>query len=389
MFTKNTAIYNRFGNPAFPRPCYQLYLKLETAGCVFYTNLNRATSVVRYAMELSVSDIRVQYNEMYDVFLHIFRKIGFTEEKAALCAKLFTETSLDGVQSHSVLRIDFFLEYIAKGYIKIDADPECVEKIGSFERWDGHLGPGNLNAWCAVDRAVELAQESGMGCVALKNTNHWMRGGTYGWRAAEQNCIAVICTNTIPNMPTWGSLDRKIGNNPLIIAIPRKNGHIVLDMAMSQFSYGRIEKASIEHTPLECPGGYDVNGDITDDADKIMESGLPLPMGYWKGSGLAIVIDCMTAILSGGSATHDLLGPRDEYGPSQVFITFSLDRLGNSAFGERIAEEAMSFIHTARPMKSGGNVYYPGEKTLLTRRENLEKGILVNEEAWKNVLGKL
>ncbi len=330
--------------------------------------------------------MRVPYDDMYKEFLRIFRKIGFVEEKAELCAKLFTETSLDGIQSHSVNRLDFFIEYINKGYVKIHNEPEKIEAFGSFERWDGNLGPGNLNAYFCMERAIELAHTYGMGCVAIRNTNHWMRGGTYGWQAADANCIAIFFSNTIPNMPPWGSISRKVGNNPFVIAVPRKEGHIVYDIATSQFSYGQIQKFALSGEALPFPGGYDKNRNITDDAGEIWETGLPLPMGYWKGSGLAMMIDLMSSVLSAGNPTHMLLKPRDVYGVSQVFITFSVEKLQNTPVVETLVNDIIDFIHSAEPVKPGDSVYYPGERTLMTRKENLEKGIPVNETIWKKIL---
>jgi len=331
--------------------------------------------------------MRISFDEMYNEFLRIFLKTGFSQERAELSAKLFTETSLDGVQSHSVLRIDFFLDYIAKGFVKIDAEPSLIESTGPFERWDGNLGPGNLNAKFATDRACDIADKQGMACVAMRNTNHWMRGGTYGWQAADRGCIAVIFTNTIPNMPPWGSLSRRVGNNPLVIAVPRNDGHVVLDMAMSQFSYGKFQSHALNDEKLPFPGGYDSEGELTDDAAEIMKSGLPLPMGYWKGSGLAIMINLMTAILSQGNADHDLLKARDEHGPSQVFMAFSLKRLGGEDFARSIADEIIDFIHSGEPAREGGSVCYPGERTIATRMDNLKNGIPVNNNVWDKIKG--
>jgi len=329
--------------------------------------------------------MRIPFDDMYYEFHRIFKKTGFTEDKAELCAKLFTETALDGVQSHSVHRLDFFLEYIKKGYVKIHNDPELIAGFGSFERWEGNLAPGNLNAWFCMGRAVELAHTHVMGCVAVRNTNHWMRGGTYGWQAADANCCAVCFANTIPNMPPWGSKERKIGNNPIVFAVPRREGHIVLDMATSLFSYGQIESHSLRGEKLPFPGGYDSSGNITDDAAEIMKTGLPLPMGYWKGSGLAMMIDLISAALSEGNPTHDLLKPRDVYGVSQVFLAFSIEKLQDLSYADSLANEVIDFVHSAEPEKSGGTVFYPGERTLMIRKENQGKGIPVNETVWKKI----
>ena len=90
-----------------------------------------------------------------------------------------------------------------------------------------------------MERAIALGREHGMGCVALANTNHWMRGGTYGWQAVDAGAIGICWTNTMANLPAWGAAEPRVGNNPLVIAVPHARGPVVLDMAMSQFSSGR------------------------------------------------------------------------------------------------------------------------------------------------------
>jgi len=330
--------------------------------------------------------MRIPYDRLRDEFLRVFSKIGLPEKKAALCAKIFADNALDGVQSHSLNRMDFFVEYIRKGYVRIDTEPELLDAHGPFERWDGMLGPGMLTAWFSMERAIALAGEHGMGCAALRNGNHWMRGGTYGWQAADAGCIAVCLSNTIPNMPPWGSTERKIGNNPLVIAVPRKEGHIVLDMATSMFSYGQLQSHALRGEKLPFPGGFDVNGRVTDDPNEIMKTGKPLPAGYWKGSGLAVLIDLLTAVLSRGNATRDLLKPRDEHGPSQLFIAFDTERLCGTPFAERLVNEIVDFVHDAEPVDPDGRVFYPGERTLATRKENRELGVPVDEGMWKKLL---
>src|SRR5699024_909077 len=111
------------------------------------------------------------------------------------------------------------IDYVERGLIDVEADPEMVASYGSFERWDGNGGPGISNAHHCMERAIELAGTHTMGCVALRNTNHWMRGGTYGWQAAERGKIALCFTNTIPNMPPWGGSENRIGNNPFVVAV--------------------------------------------------------------------------------------------------------------------------------------------------------------------------
>ena len=167
------------------------------------------------------------------------------------------------------------MEYLRKGEIDPAAEAECIASFGAMERWDGKRGFGPLNAKHAMDRAVELAHQFGIGMVALGNNNHWMRGGTYGWLAAEKGCIGICWSNTAPNMPAWGAKDCRIGNNPIILAVPRSDGqHVMVDCALSQFSYGKLESTRLAGRQLPVPGGCDEDGQLTTDPAAIEKSGL-------------------------------------------------------------------------------------------------------------------
>src|ERR1035437_1750265 len=216
---------------------------------------------------------RIPFDELKAEFKRVLINKGCDEACADLSAQLMTETSCDGVYSHGVNRFPRVVEYIDKGYIDLKAKPSKMESLGAFERWDGNLGLGNVNAKLAMDRAIELAKESGIGAVALRNTNHWLRGGSYGWQAAEAGCVGICWTNTQPNMPAWGARDRRIGNNPFIMAVPRAQGHVVVDMAMAQYSYGQMETVAMRGDLLPIPGGYDTHVDLTCDPNEIAKSG--------------------------------------------------------------------------------------------------------------------
>ncbi|MEH7384605.1 3-dehydro-L-gulonate 2-dehydrogenase [Bacillus sp. JJ1521] len=329
--------------------------------------------------------MRIAYQEMKEEFKRVLMKKGFAEQDAAEAAESFTNNSCDGVYSHGVNRFPRVIEYIEKGYIKPDAVPEKISSFGAIERWDGNLALGNLTAKKCMDRAIELAGEYGIGCVALKNTNHWMRGGEFGWQAAEKGFIGICWTNTQPNMPAWGAQDRRIGNNPIILALPRAEGPVVVDMAMSQFSYGKIEKYKMDGQELPVPGGFDSQGNLTTNPKAIEETWRVLPVGYWKGSGLSIVLDMIASMLSGGNTTHGVgkLGD-DEYALSQVFISIAPDKLGNGS-GEEMINDSIKYIKESVPATSGNEVYYPGERTMNTRKENTELGIPVDEEVWQKI----
>ena len=332
--------------------------------------------------------MRVFYEEMKEKLQSILVKYGFDEKRAEESAKNFADSSLDGVYSHGYQRFPRVIDYIQKGYIDVNAVPEKITGFGAVERWDGHLGMGNLNAKMAMQRAVELAAQLGIGMVAMSNTNHWMRGGAYGWQAAEAGCIGICWTNTCPNMPAWGAIDGRIGNNPFVLAVPDQNGeHVVVDTAMAQYSYGKLSVCRQNGEKLPYPGGYDEEGNLTCDPAAIEKTRRVVPIGYWKGSGLSIVLDLIGGILTlGRTVTKVGQECESEYGLTQVFIAIRPEVLNQDPDkAQEILNETLKDIQASIPEKEGHTVRYPGQGTLIRRRENLKNGIPVNEEIWKKI----
>ncbi|HHV38414.1 MAG TPA: 3-dehydro-L-gulonate 2-dehydrogenase [Tepidimicrobium sp.] len=331
--------------------------------------------------------MRIKFDDMINEFKRILLKKGFSEEDAYTSSKIFAENSLDGVYSHGVNRFPRVIAYIDKGYIDVKAKPEKVEAFGSLERWNGNRGMGNLNAKFGMDRAIKIAKKSGVGIVALGNTNHWMRGGTYGWQAADAGCIGICWTNTMPNMPAWGAKDRKIGNNPLVMSIPRSNGeHVVLDTAMSQFSYGKIEEYKLRGKRLPVVGGYDTKGEVTREPAEIEKTWRVLPIGFWKGSGISIALDIIATVLSSGYSTADI-GKKcdDEYALSQVFIAIDPSKFNAPEMTDSMVDNTLKYIKNSQPVEEEREILYPGERVIATRKENMEKGIPVEDSIWERI----
>ena len=318
----------------------------------------------------------IPYQQVHAVLRRVLAGKGFGPARADLCARLFADTDRDGVYSHGLNRFPRFIRTIDNGVVDIQAEPVRVTAHRGVERWDGRRGPGNLNAHASMARAIALARDHGIGCVALAGTNHWMRGGSYGWQAAEAGVIGICWTNTLPNVPPWGASEPRIGNNPLVVAVPRAGGHVVLDMAMSQFSVGALQLYHARQQSLPVAGGYDAEGRLSIDPAAIEASRRLLPIGFWKGSALAVMLDMAAAILAGGLATHEIpRDPEQESSLSQVFIAIDGPALGGGH--ETIADAIVEHLH-ATPA-ADAPVRYPGERTLETRRRNLVEGIPVDE----------
>lgn len=336
--------------------------------------------------------IRVPFDELRERIERVLLSLGLTTPRAALSARLTAETDRDGIRTHGVARLPRFAEMVRLGRIDPLAEPEPVASFGALERWRGHRGPGNLAAHAATARAIELAKTHGIGAVALAETTHWQRGGAFGWQAADAGCALLCWSNTLPNLPPWGATTPAVGNNPLILAIPRRDqagesAPIVLDIAMSQFSYGSLARYRERGELLPFPGGFDERGELTRDPAAIERTQRALPIGLWKGSGLAFVLDVLGAMLADGLATHEFAAdPLAEVGQSQVFISVAPTALSTLEELDRIAQGAIDFLHAATPVEPGHPPRYPGEGTLRLREEGLRVGVAIEDAAWQAFL---
>ena len=331
--------------------------------------------------------MRVPFEQVKETIKKAFLNVGLTEEQAEECAKIHTQSSCDGVYSHGLNRVPRFCDYVKKGWVNPKSTPQLVKARGAAEHYDGGLGIGILNAEFCMKRAVALAKEHGIGMVALRNTTHWMRGGTYAWQAASEGFMGMCWINTESCMPLWGSVEPSVGNNPFCIGIPHKDGNIVLDMAMSQYAYGKLQVMRLAGKQLPYPGGFDKDGNLTSDPGAIEESMRILPTGYWKGSSMALVLDMAAAMLSGGRSGDQMddEGRGSCTGCSQIFIAFDPYLFSSEKEVEEMLTRRIDRVHHAKPQREGDTVSYPGERTAATRAEHLANGVEVDESVWNEV----
>jgi len=325
--------------------------------------------------------MRVPFADLKKEFKRVLLNLLFAEAKAELCAHILAANSRDGVYSHGLNRFSAFVNSVKGKEVDVYAEPGFVESHGMIDIWDGNSGAGMYNASKAMDRAIEMAKTNGIGCLAMRNTNHWMRGGTYGWQAADAGCIGICFTNTMANMPPWGGKEPRLGNNPLIIAVPHTDGHIVLDMAMTQYSYGKLQQSRMNNEEMEVYAGYDGDGSLTHNPSAIIKSRRALPIGYWKGSGLAFILDVLLTAITGGKSTAAINSTVNESGVSQFFLC-----LYKSDYNQMLIDEIIRYTKSSATVEPGGHIRYPGENTLATRQFNEEHGIPVDEMKWEELL---
>ena len=331
--------------------------------------------------------IYVQYEEAVKRMARGLERF-LNAQDAKRFAEIFAGNSLDGVYSHGMNRYPRYLSDMESGLCDAKVtQAERVSGLGGLEVWDAHFGVGPLIAQQMAERAIELARTHGIACVALRNNSHWLRAGRYGLMMADAGMMGLCMTNTCMNLVAYGAKEPSTGNNPITIAIPRRAGSLVMDMAVSQYAFGKLEIMAQEGGMLDTPCGYDTDGNLTNDPQKIVESGLMTPMALWKGSALSIMIDLMVSMLSLGRTSLTIGTPADgEKGMSQMFVCMNPAAVNDMDKAEAQMEKTIAFLNSLEPKDGVHGVHAPGENLEKTRARNRERGIPVTEDTWQKIV---
>ncbi|CAJ1274611.1 2,3-diketo-L-gulonate reductase monomer [Escherichia coli] len=329
--------------------------------------------------------MKVTFEQLKAAFNRVLISRGVDSETADACAEMFARTTESGVYSHGVNRFPRFIQQLENGDIIPDAQPKRITSLGAIEQWDAQRSIGNLTAKKMMDRAIELAADHGIGLVALRNANHWMRGGSYGWQAAEKGYIGICWTNSIAVMPPWGAKECRIGTNPLIVAIPSRP--ITMgDMWMSVISHGMLEVERLAGRQLAVDGGFDDEGNLTKEPGVIEKNRRILPMGYWKGSGMSIVLDMIATLLSDGASVAEVTEDNsDEYGISQIFIAIEVDKLIDGPTRDAKLQRIMDYVTSAERADENQAIRLPGHEFTTLLAENRRNGITVDDSVWAKI----
>jgi LDH2 family malate/lactate/ureidoglycolate dehydrogenase len=323
------------------------------------------------------NDMRVSEARLQEFVERILTAVGLSEKNASITASVIVEADLRGVDSHGVRALGARVADMEAGRINATAAPELIQETGATALFDGHHGYGPFLCATVLEKAIEKAKTFGIGMVLIKNSSHWGCPAYYSRKMARDGFVGIAITNTNPAMPLWGASVKSIGNNPLTIAVPRKDLEpIVLDMAMQQIAWGKL--GLLAEAGKKVPGlwGYDMQGTPTDDPREIIESGRVRPMGDYKGSGLAVMLEVLTGILSSGSTCYEL-GEKTRIGEpahySQTFIAIRPDLFMSR---EEYYDRVEVFYRTAKasPVAYGvDEILLPGDRSnscMLERRRN-------------------
>ena len=226
---------------------------------------------------------------------------GLREQHARQVAENLVLADMRGVDSHGVTRIPIYAKRIQEGVINNDPEPSTKISGISIVNVDGDNGPGAVVGHYALDRAMELAERSGVGISLVRNSNHFGICADYALRAVDRGFVAIVATNAPTSMAIWGAGEPFLGTNPFAFAAPVEGKPpIVLDFASSVVARGKIVERAKRGDTIPEGWALDKDGVPTTDA-RAAEAGIVLPFAGPKGSGIAIMVEALCGALAGAA----------------------------------------------------------------------------------------
>lgn len=295
----------------------------------------------------------------------VFCALGYSADAAGLVAETLVAADMRGIPSHGVMLVPMYVERIRAGSVSRREEAELVEDHAAVAVLDAGHALGQLTGHQAMRLAVDKARRYGVGAVAVRNAFHFGAAYRYVEIAAAEGCIGVAAANTRPLMPAPGGATAVVGNNPIAIGVPRPDAEpIILDIALSEAALGKIRLAASEGRAIPPNWATDASGVPTTDPNSAI-AGLLLPTGGHKGFGLALMIDVLSGVLSGGAYGGLVKGLyADTSVPNNCahfFLALNIAAFADVAeFGRRITDLG-DRVHSSARLPDVDRVRLPGE----------------------------
>jgi L-2-hydroxycarboxylate dehydrogenase (NAD+) len=324
---------------------------------------------------------RVDANGLLTLVATIFRHCHMEDRDARLLADSLVAADLGGVHSHGVLRVPEYVHNLTQGGVDPRGRPAVVRDSGACLVVDGVNSMGQIGAHFAMERVIERAGATGIAAAAVRGSNHCGAVGYFASQALPHDMIGLATTNALPTMAPWGGSERLLGINPLAIAVPAgEERPIVYDAAFSASAHGKIRV--YQQKGLSLPEGWalDHEGNPTTDPTAAID-GLLMPIGGFKGTGLAMIMGILSSMLSGASYGTEL-GSMEE-GPKPGKDGHFVAAIRVSAFEDvgrfkARVDRAIRQIHACRLAHGFNRIYAPGEREALNRELYRRDGIPLN-----------
>lgn len=298
---------------------------------------------------------------------------------AQLVAESLVAANLRGVDSHGVQLLPYYVEQVERGDMDPRAEGRIASESGACLLYDGANGTGQQIANVCCGHAVRLAHKHGIAIVTARESNHFGAAAYWGQKISAAGMIGIVMCNASPIVAPWQAKEPRVGTNPICMSAP---GPWLLDMATTTVANNRIFKA-LTNGEESIPAGWavDSEGVPTTNTDAAIR-GMPMPLGGYKGSGLAMMVEMLCGVLSGGAMSVEVGGIRIQGKPiraSQTFLAIDTGRFMPGGEFQQRAEWLVNTVKSAAPAKGFEEVLVAGDPEWRAERARRQNGIPLGE----------
>ena len=346
---------------------------------------------------------RLPVDVVHAFMIAVFKAQGVNDEDARICADVLIASDLRGIESHGVGRLGYYYERIQAGIQFPENQMEIVKETETTALVDGNHGMGHPTAYRAMALAIQKAKRYGLGAVSVRNATHFGIAGYYPLMAAKEGLMGFAFTNARPSIAPTFSTEPMLGTNPIAFAAPSDMDFpFCFDGATSIAQRGKIEVADRAEKPV--PEGWVIDDqgmpmthapDILKAIPKFQASLLPLggageSLAGYKGYSLAVIVEILSASLSGGPFMKDLLGfeedgSRRPHMLGHFFLALNIEHFLPVEVSKKITGDIMRTLQAANKAPGAERIYVAGEKEYEREQKIRESGIPVNANLLKTL----
>jgi L-2-hydroxycarboxylate dehydrogenase (NAD+) len=326
------------------------------------------------------SETRIDLVRLREFIASALRKLGMPESDAATVAALMADADLQGSDGHGVIRLPHYARRIRAGGLNLHPAIQVLEERSGMALIDGDNGMGHLVMSRAAEIAVEKARVAGVAWVGARMSNHAGPASLYARIPLASDMLGMyFAVGNANHLPPWGGLDMLLSTNPIAVAVPAgRHTSIVLDMATTVAAYGKVKAKAQRGETM--PEGWMIDREgkpLTD--PRRAEDGFLLPIGGYKGYGLALIVGLLAGTLNGAAMGKDVVDFNHDdtsaTNTGQAIVAIDLAAFGDpSAFKDRV-DTLIDDLRGSARMPNVDRIWLPGEQSSAKRVKFARDGI--------------
>jgi uncharacterized oxidoreductase len=333
--------------------------------------------------------LKIAHDRLEQLVSEIFAAAGCGPTEHARIARYLVEANLVGHDSHGVIRVPYYIDWLRAGKVVANQALKVVFENDALAVVDGQFGFGQVMGEESMKLGIDKAARQGVTVVALRNSGHLGRIGDWAEMAAGAGKVSVHFVNTSGGgilVAPFGGTERRISANPIAAGVPMQGGlPIILDISTCTIAEGKLKVAFNKGATVPDGCILDSEGRPTNDPKAFYASppGAILPLGGHKGYGLSVLAEVLAGALTGGRCSHFGVD-RVANGMLSIIIDPSFFQPVDS-FGREIAE-FVAHVKSSRTVTPDGEILMPGEPEARSRARKVREGIAIDDTTWAQIV---